>query len=96
MSNVQIHWQATAFLSWKLILPLSVRLACRASKGQASKSPATPGSPAGGENRFLRRGLLVEFEKENNRKTLAAVQKPDGKKNWMTQDQVCVNTTALP
>ena len=41
-------------------------------------------TPAG----IIKAGTLVEIEKDNNRRNLAVVQKPDGKKNWTVVDQV--------
>ncbi|RWV94144.1 hypothetical protein GW17_00043352, partial [Ensete ventricosum] len=43
------------------------------------------------EKKTLQKGLLLEFRKDSQKKLLAVVQKPDGKKNWMVCDQVPIN-----
>lgn len=35
----------------------------------------------------LRRGLMLEIERDQNKNILVVVQRPDGRKNWMTTDQ---------
>ena len=35
----------------------------------------------------LRRGSVVEFEKEHGRVLIGLVVRPEGKKNWIVQDQ---------
>lgn len=42
------------------------------------------------EKTTLKKGLLIEFKKDSERVLLAVTQKPDGKKNWMVFDQVCL------
>lgn len=40
----------------------------------------------------LQKGLLLEFKKDSERILLAVTQKPDGRKNWIVSDQVCIET----
>ncbi|KAL6574712.1 ribonucleotide-diphosphate reductase subunit rnr1 [Orobanche minor] len=44
----------------------------------------------------LRKGLLLEFQKDSERVLLAVAQKPDGKKNWIVSDQNGVMRSIKP
>ncbi|XP_068643326.1 ribonuclease II, chloroplastic/mitochondrial [Aristolochia californica] len=67
---------------------------------RASKKMALIGSQELVEDKLekwvLRKGLLLEFQKDSERVLLAVAQKPDGKKNWMVFDQNGTTSSIKP
>eukprot|EP00271_Cylindrocystis_brebissonii_P008388 TRINITY_DN225_c0_g5_i1.p1 TRINITY_DN225_c0_g5~~TRINITY_DN225_c0_g5_i1.p1 ORF type:complete len:968 (-),score=227.06 TRINITY_DN225_c0_g5_i1:1038-3941(-) len=53
----------------------------------ATKVSAGVETVGAGDGPGLRRGMLLEVERDATRRCLAVVQKPDGKRNWITADQ---------